>query len=81
VSGPHPDVLRARGRHNALSMRRGPDDPATIAARAELEAVTAVRAVDDPAQLAKAARIVRAALERKRLRLADLGVPDSEDAA
>lgn len=32
----------------------------------------AVRAIDDPVELAKAARIVRVALERKRLRLEDL---------
>ena len=33
---------------------------------------TAIRAVDDPAQLAKAARIVRAALQRGRLTSDDL---------
>jgi hypothetical protein len=32
----------------------------------------ALRAIDDPRQLARAARIVRAALERKRLELADV---------
>jgi hypothetical protein len=37
----------------------------------------AIRAVDDPAKLAQAARIVTAALERGRLRLADLTPPAS----
>ena len=32
----------------------------------------AIRAIDDPVELAKAARIVRAAIQRRRLRLADL---------
>lgn len=42
---------------------------------------SAIRALDDPRQLARAARIVRAALERNRLTLADItapeGVPDA----
>lgn len=36
----------------------------------------ALRAIDDPAKLARAARIVRLALERQRISLADLGVAD-----
>jgi hypothetical protein len=36
---------------------------------------TANRAVDDPAKLARAARIVRAALARNALTLADLELP------
>jgi hypothetical protein len=41
-------------------------------ARAEMERRSAARAVDDPRQLARAARIVRAALERKRLSPGDV---------
>lgn len=41
-------------------------------ARVERDRQVAIRAIDDPVKLAKAARIVRAALERNRLTLADL---------
>jgi hypothetical protein len=44
----------------------------TAKARAVRLTQTAHRAVDDPAQLARAARIVRAALARERLTLAEL---------
>lgn len=40
----------------------------------------ALRAIDDPAKLARAARIVRAALERQRLTLEDL-TSDKRDGA
>jgi hypothetical protein len=55
-----------------------PKQPRTAAATKEHLRRSARRAVDDPAQLARAARIVRAALERQRLSLADL-VPDGPD--
>ena len=48
-----------------------PDHP-IHKARAEMERRSAARAVDDPRQLARAARIVKAALERRRLELADV---------
>lgn len=41
-------------------------------ARAEYERRSAYRAIDDPAALARAARIVRAALARQKIALADL---------
>ena len=41
----------------------------------------AERAIDDPAKLAKAARIIRLALARQRLTLADLGAVSDEEAA
>ena len=44
----------------------------TEAATNEHKRRSALRAIDDPAQLAKAARIVRAALERGRLTPDDL---------
>lgn len=44
----------------------------TAAATEAVQQYAAERAVDDPAKLAKAARIVRAALARQRLTLADL---------
>lgn len=53
----------------------------TAPARAEHERRAAERAVDDPAKLARAARIVRAALARQRLTLADLTGPDTPEAA
>lgn len=46
--------------------------PRTAAATEATKQYAAERAVDDPVKLARAARIVRAALARKRLRLADL---------
>jgi hypothetical protein len=56
-----------------------PTDGPMAEARAEHLRRAAVRAADDPLELAKAARIVRAAIERRRLRLADLD-PDGEAA-
>jgi hypothetical protein len=44
----------------------------TSPARKQMMRNAADRAVDDPAQLAQAARIVRAALARQRLTLADV---------
>ena len=53
-----------------------------VRARAVNERNAAVRALDDPAKLARAARIVRAALERQRLTLDDLRQSgDGPDAA
>jgi hypothetical protein len=52
----------------------------TEKARETWQVVAAHRAVDDPAALARAARIVRAALARKRLTLAELTpLPAVED--
>ena len=53
---------------------------APIAAIERNRELGALRAIDDPAKLAKAARIVRAALERQRLSLADLGITEREAA-
>lgn len=54
----------------------------TVKARQEHQRNAAHRAVDDPAQLARAARIVRAALARKRLSLAELTpLPDRRKTA
>lgn len=52
----------------------------TAKARAAVERNAALRAIDDPRQLARAARIVRAGLERKRLTLAEV-LPVDHDAA
>jgi hypothetical protein len=52
--------------------------PRTAAATEAHLRNAAHRAVDDPIQLARAARIVRVALERQRLTLADL-TPDAAD--
>jgi hypothetical protein len=58
---------------------RNPDSP-TGKARAVRLTQTAHRAVDDPLELARAARIVRAALARRRLTLAELTpLPAVED--
>lgn len=53
---------------------------ATQGARLASQNAFAGRAVDDPAKLARAARIVRIALERRKLTLADV-VPDEADVA
>ena len=45
----------------------------TAAAAERNRELGAIRAIDDPAKFAKAVRIVRLALQRKRLSLADLG--------
>ena len=51
-------------------------------ARDKFQAQTAHRAVDDPVVLARAQRIVRAALARRKLRLADLSpLPDPGETA
>lgn len=52
----------------------------TAAATAKHVENTIRRALDDPVRLERAAAIVRAALARKKLRLADL-TPDGSDAA
>lgn len=44
----------------------------------KVQQLAAERAIDDPAKLDRAARIVRTALARRRLTLADLGVSDDE---
>jgi hypothetical protein len=50
-----------------------------VKARAKLQDQTAYRAVDDPVRLARAARIVRAALARQMIELADLTpLPDPD---
>jgi hypothetical protein len=53
---------------------------ATEGARQAAYLALAARAVDDPVKLARAARIVRVALERKRLTIAEL-LPDGGGAA
>ena len=55
--------------------------PSTAAATAKRLQNQANRAVDDPAKLARAARIVRAALARKRLTLNELTHPDERGAS
>lgn len=52
----------------------------TRKAREAHQHYAAVRAVDDPVKLARAARIVRVALERNRISLADLTRGDSDAA-
>jgi hypothetical protein len=73
-----------RGRVAALTRSREPDDPELVAARRRLHAEFAAddvrRAVDDPAELARAARIVRAAIARRKLAL-DLTSAEPEDGA
>ena len=51
---------------------RGPQRTNTAAATAAVQLQAAERAIDDPAKLARAARIVRLAIERRRLTLEDL---------
>lgn len=51
----------------------------TTPATEAIQNYAAERAIDDPVKLAKAARIVRLALERKRLTLADI-VPSAPGA-
>lgn len=53
----------------------------TAAASERNRELGAIRAIDDPAKLARAARIVRIALERQRISLADLGVTEEPAAA
>lgn len=48
------------------------DQPRTAAATQAAQLAHAHRAVDDPVKLAKAARIVRVALARRKLTVADL---------
>lgn len=57
-----------------------PRTPRTAKATEAAAQNAAARAVDDPRQLARAARIVRAALDRQRLTLADI-VPTPDEAA
>lgn len=64
-----------------MSVALYPNDGPMVEARAAHLKRAANRAVDDPVELARAARIVRAALERKRLRLADLDPSDDGRAA
>jgi len=51
----------------------------TEAAHREHLLRSAHRAVDDPAKLARAARIVRAALARQKLTLAELTTPSTQE--
>ena len=60
--------------------RRNASPERIAQARAELDAAVAERALDDPVALARGAAIVRAALARQRLTLADLA-PDGGDHA
>lgn len=53
----------------------------TAAATEAIKRYADERAANDPAKLAKAARIVRVALARQQLLLADLTAPDARDAA
>lgn len=57
-----------------------PKQPNTAAATEAAKQYQANLAVDDPVKLARAARIVRAALARRKLTIADLA-PDQETAA
>lgn len=50
----------------------------TAAARAATQLYAAERAIDDPVKLARAARIVRLALERRRITLAEIA-PSAQD--
>jgi hypothetical protein len=63
-----------KGRVGGLIARGAPPER-IAAARAALDAANDERAIDDPAALARAARIVRIALQRRRLTLADLDGP------
>lgn len=69
-----PEAARIRAR--IAAQKRHHPDADTSALERELKAATLAarveRAIDDPVQLAQAARIVRAALDRKRVALADL---------
>jgi hypothetical protein len=80
-----PEAAKLRAR--LAAQKRHHPDADTSALERELKVATAAarieRAIDDPVQLAKAARIVRAALDRMGIALADLapipdGEPDSE---
>ncbi|WP_031479815.1 hypothetical protein [Streptomyces bicolor] len=66
-----PEAARIRAKIAAIRRHRPEAD--TTALERELKAATLAahveRAVDDPVQLAQAARIVRAALDRRRLAL------------
>jgi hypothetical protein len=53
----------------------------TAPATEAVQRYAAERAIDDPAKLARAARIVRAALARKRLTLDELTAPSDAEAA
>jgi len=54
---------------------------ATVAASEAHRRHAAERAIDDPAKLSRAARIVRLAIERKRLSIEDLTAPSTRDAS
>lgn len=69
------EFRRQRARVAVLTRHRGSDHPDVADARSELAAEADRRSVDDPVQLARAARIVRAALARQRLTLAELTPP------
>jgi hypothetical protein len=64
-------------RISAMSTTRDGQDRAATARAVHLRR-SAERALDDPVALARAARIVRLALERQRLQLADL-TAETED--
>ncbi|MFI1162126.1 hypothetical protein ACH4UM_00595 [Streptomyces sp. NPDC020801] len=69
-----PEAARIRARI-AAQKRHHPDADTSALERELKDATQAAHvrlAIDDPVQLAKAARIVRAALDRKRIALADL---------
>lgn len=53
----------------------------TAPARATMTRKAALRAIDDPVKLERAARIVRVALERRRLELADVLSDGDRDSA
>lgn len=75
-----PEAARIRAR--IAAQKRHHPDADTSALERELKAATQAAhvqlAIDDPVQLAQAARIVRAALERKRLALAVLPPPPAQ---
>ncbi len=65
-------VASSKAKLAGLIAHRAPDDPAIADARAALADAFAERALDDPIALDRAAAIVRIALQRQRLTLADL---------
>jgi hypothetical protein len=68
-----------RARVAALARHHGADAPEVVEARRALaaakDAAAVRRAIDDPVQLARAARIVRAAIARRKLAPHDLTRP------
>lgn len=55
--------------------------PRTAAATEAIQQHAAERAIDDPVKLARAARIMRIALQRKKITIDELLSPSTEDGA